>query len=82
MPGTPDQRPFSAHDAAYRIALSTHPMSLDIEVANPMTVVQDATHLPQFNVASKCDPDTLMYHEAMAAHDREHFLEAMELKIT
>ena len=80
--GTPDKQPFSAHDAAYRIAVSTHPMSLDIEVANPMTFLQDASHLSQLNIASKCDPDTLMYHEAMAAHDREQFLEAMELEIT
>ena len=39
------------------------------------------THLFAF-VASKSDPDTLMYHEAMMASDKQEFRDAMEVEIT
>jgi hypothetical protein len=31
--------------------------------------------------ASKSDPDTLIYHEAIRAHDRDDFYEAMAVNI-
>ena len=37
-------------------------------------------HLFAF-VASKSDPDTLLYHEAMMASDKQDFQDAMEVKI-
>ena len=39
------------------------------------------THLFAF-VASKSDPDTLMYHEAMMASDKQEFRDAIKVEIT
>ena len=49
------------------------------QVASTMETL--TTNLFAF-VASKSDPDTLMYHEAMMASDKQEFRDAMEVEIT
>jgi histone deacetylase 1/2 len=49
---------------------------------DPITGIIDEASNPFAFAASKGDPDTLRYHEAMVADDAEYFHEAMEVEIS
>jgi hypothetical protein len=73
-----DSGPLSGlnHQAAVHLAMQTHPISLEFEPISPAMF-----HSLHINVASRSDPDTLMYHQAMADPDRDKFKSAMGIEI-
>jgi hypothetical protein len=61
---------------ADKMAAATDPVTLEFEPASPLDFA------PGQYLASKGDPDTLMFHEVMRDEDRNKFVDAMGTEIT